>query len=250
MDDKHKDHSKPLRSSSNKVKDLFNTYVKHDKDRTVPITDSESEKMQKEETDMETQEIKNEETMKKEDEDTKIQEMNDIMSEELEEKEKQLNEAQNQINELKKEKDELKEQVKRKAAELENFRQRTIREKNEMVDYANERLLFKMLEVLDDINLAIEAGQKSENSEALLRGFEMIRQKYMKIFEESGVKKMEDPVGKPFDVDYQEAMMTAPSDMPENHVVQVIQPGYMIHDRVLRYARVITSSGEAPEENE
>ncbi|MFP4528810.1 MAG: nucleotide exchange factor GrpE [Candidatus Kapaibacterium sp.] len=249
MENRPKDSSKPLRSSSNKARDLYETYLKGTRKRSIPISDSEEEKHKEEEKEMKDQpekiEADEKEIIDKNEnkEESKIQEMNDILTDELEQQTKLVNEAQNKLNEIKKENEELRDQIKRKAAELENFRQRTMREKNEMVDYANERLLFKMLDPLDDMTAAIESGKKSDDKDALIKGVEMIRQKMIKIFEESGVKKMEDPTGEPFDVDYQEAMMTQPSDMPEGHVVQVVQPGYMIHDKVLRYARVITSSG-------
>ena len=148
-----------------------------------------------------------------------------------------------EMEELKKERDELKEQLVRKAAEFENQRKRHLKEKQELIDYANERLLYRLLEILDDMSAAVEAGNKSSDFEALLKGISMIQQKSMKIFGEFGVKPMEDPVGKEFDVNLHEAMMAMNSDKPEGTVLQAFQPGYMMHDKVLRHAKVITSNG-------
>lgn len=218
---------KPLRKSSNKIKDLYDTYIKND-ERVIPITDADN--------------ITNEEN-----ETVEITEQNiDNVSVQMNDQE--LEELRVQIDTLIKEKDDFKDQLMRKAAELENIRRRSIKEKQEMLEYANERLLFKMLEILDDINSAVDAGKKSTDFEVLLKGMEMIQQKTAKLFAESGVAPMENASGKPFDVNFHEAMMHIPSDEPEGNVVQTLQNGYMIHDKVLRHARVITSAGKPESE--
>jgi molecular chaperone GrpE len=76
----------------------------------------------------------------------------------------------------------------------------------------------------------------------------MIHQKALKVFENNGVKPMEDPSGTEFDVDFHEALMAMPSDKPQNTIVQMVQNGYMIQDKVLRHAKVVTSSGPADED--
>jgi len=149
-----------------------------------------------------------------------------------------------QIKELTAERDELKDRYVRSAAELENIRRRSMREKQEMLEYANERLLFKMLELLDDFGNAIQAGKKTDDASAMLAGIELINQKVEKLFTDAGVKRMESPIGKPFNVDLQEALMHIPSEYPEGYVVHEILPGYMINEKVLRHAKVVTSAGE------
>lgn len=215
---------KPLRSSSNKAKDLKDTYLKNEGKREAQNFDAEKENM--------------EENIKKEENKQESAET-DVMTEETEELGKK-------VEELHEEKEKWEEQFKRKAAEFENLRRRSIKEKQDMLEFGNEKLLFKFLELLDDINNAVDAGKKTEDFEALLKGLEMIRQKADKLFGEEGVKQMEDPTGKEFDVNYHEAMMHTPhEEIPEGNVIQVLQPGYMLNDKVLRHARVITSAGKS-----
>jgi molecular chaperone GrpE len=226
-----------LRSTSNAIKDLYNTYVKNE-EREIPITDEESAEM--EENKEQNKENNPEQAQ-----------INEEMFESPEEMQEQMEALVEQMNELGKERDELKEALVRKVAELENIRKRSIREKQEMVEYANEKLLFRFLELMDDMSNAVDAGKKSDDYETLLKGLEMIYSKTVKLFEDNGVKKMEDAVGKEFDVDLHEAMMHTPHpEVDEGHVVQVIQPGYMMHDKVLRHARVITSAGKPEQEEE
>lgn len=155
---------------------------------------------------------------------------------------------ENELDKLKKERDEYKDQALRLAAELDNFKKRNIREKQELVEYANEKLLQKLLPLLDDMENAIEAGNKSKDFEGLLKGIEMIYQKAIKTFEEAGVKCMENPVGKQFDVQLQESLLHTPSNKPEGEILQLIQKGYIYNDKVLRYAKVITSAGNVEEQ--
>lgn len=154
----------------------------------------------------------------------------------------------NEIDKLIKERDEYKDQALRLAAELDNFKKRNIREKQELVEYANEKLLQKLLPLLDDMENAIDAGKNSKDFEGLLKGIEMIYLKAIKTFEEAGVKSMEDPVGKQFDVELQESLLHTPSDKPEGEILQLIQKGYTYNDKVLRYAKVITSAGNVDEQ--
>ena len=139
---------------------------------------------------------------------------------------------------------ELKDQLLRKTAELDNVIKRTAKEKMELIDYANEKLILKMLNVVDDIANAVEAGNKTKDYDSLMKGIELIYNKVNKLLEEEGVKQIESPVGKPFDVNLHEAMMSIPSEMEEGSVVQEMFPGYSLRGKVIRHSKVITSSGE------
>lgn len=229
MEEKSGTGSRPLRSTANKMKDLYNTYIRNEESH-VRMEDkqhlSESDKQDK-----------------SKDIEVKIESAKENLDDQVIDSEMVL-ELVEKFDKTVKERDELKDQLKRLAAEMENIRRRTIKEKQEMVDYANERLLFKMLPLMDDFSAAIEAGSTSTDYEALLRGIELIASKLEKVFEEAGVVKMADPVGAPFNVDFHDAMMHIPSEAPEDNVIQVIQPGYMIGSKVLRHARVITSAGQ------
>jgi len=235
MDEQGGNQQKPLRPAANKKQDIYNTYLKNEKARNIPIHDLESEENMKE-TEQKQTENSAPETVNNVNENSIESDVSDMID--------VINELNKQIETLANERDDAKEQLIRKAAELENVRRRSIREKQEMIDYANERLLYKMLELLDDLNSAADASSQSSDYESLAKGLEMIRAKAVKFFEEAGVTRMDDGIGKEFDVNFHEALMMAPSEEhPEGAVVQVIQPGYMLKDKVLRHAKVITSSG-------
>jgi molecular chaperone GrpE len=224
-----KSGQKPLRTSSNTERDIKDTYLKNDGKKNVHTFESNKH---------EAKEVEGFEEMSE-----NIQDVNEeIAAEETEGTE--LNALKEQIAQLESEKEELKNQVVRKAAEFENLRKRTMREKQELLEFGSEKLLFKMLELLDDINNAVDASQTTKDFDSLLKGLQMIKSKADKLFSESGVKLMEIKQGDEFDVDFHEAMMHISSnDVEEGHIVQVIQKGYMLSDKVLRHAKVITSAG-------
>jgi molecular chaperone GrpE len=138
---------------------------------------------------------------------------------------------------------EWKELAIRRLAEVENIRRRTNLEKQELLLNASQHTITKMLPILDDLHAAIEASRATKDADALVQGIEMIYTKTVKIFEESGVHVIDVEPGEPFDVDKHEALMHTPSDHPEGAVIQSIQRGYVLHDKVLRHAKVITSAG-------
>jgi len=138
---------------------------------------------------------------------------------------------------------EWKELAIRRLAEVENIRRRTNLEKQELLLNAAQHTITKMLPILDDLHAAIEASRSSKDAEALVQGIEMIYAKTVRIFEESGVHVIEAAPGEPFDVDKHEALMHTPSEHPEGAVIQSVQRGYQLHDKVLRHAKVITSAG-------
>jgi molecular chaperone GrpE len=238
MDEMTAGQQKPLRRTSNKIKDIYDTYLKNQSIRNIHISDSEQDKHQADNINDDNITASNEQYSNEINE--KHEDDNYIKTTEVEEAFILLND---QINNLTKERDELKDQLMRKAADLENIRRRGIKEKQDMIDYANERLLFNMLELLDDINTAADAAKKTSDSEAISKGLDMISAKAKKLFEDAGVKSMNDTIGSQFDVQFHEALMAMNSPHPDGTVVQVIQPGYMINEKVLRHAKVITSNG-------
>lgn len=241
MEDKNTG-KKPLRSISNKFKDIKDTYMKQEGGRPIPIHDMENEDMKQQE---ETQNSEATTINDEQQETEQAQQEQTVMD--IEDVKRLADDMNNEINQLQKERDELKDQLLRKAAELENIRQRTIREKQELMNYSNEKLLFKMLDLLDNLSNAIEVGKKSEDYQSLLKGMELINNLAQKLFTDEGVKLMENPVGTEFNVDYHDALMAQASNLPEHHVVHQVQPGYMIKDKVLRHAKVVTSTGIKPE---
>lgn len=154
------------------------------------------------------------------------------------------------IESLKKENADLKDKLIRKTAELDNVIKRCEKEKSDMIDYANEKLIIKLLELVDDLGNAVDSGKKSHDPETILIGMEMIYQKAMKLLEDEGVKPLDSSEGKPFDVNLHDAMVSMSSEEPEGIVIQEIQKGYTLRDKVIRHSKVITSSGEADDRKE
>jgi molecular chaperone GrpE len=131
----------------------------------------------------------------------------------------------------------------RMAADAENARRRARTREQELMLYASEHTITRMLPILDDLHNALEAAQSSADLEALRKGVEMIYVKASRIFEESGVRIIEADPGTPFDVDRHEALMHMPSDHPEGHIIQQVQRGFLLHDKVIRHTKVVTSAG-------
>lgn len=226
MDEKRKQGNKPLRPTFNKTMDLAKTYFKNEGKK----------KMQKKEQETQDNEIHVEVEAPAQAE----QETNENTFSESE-----VSEMLTKIETLTKERDSAKEIMLRNAAELENFRRRTMKEKEDLVLYANERLLNKFTEILDTLDQAVESGKQSNDHNSILQGLTLLRDKTVKLFEEAGVKQMENPVGKEFDLDEMDAILAMPSeDIPEGHVVQLVSNGYTYHEKILKHAKVITSSGK------
>lgn len=148
------------------------------------------------------------------------------------------------IDQLEKEKDDFRDQLLRKSAEFENYRRRTMKEKQDLIEFANEHLILKMLPVVDDLHTALEVAKKSSDHEGFLKGVEMIYAKAIKIFEDAGVFPIEAGPGEPFNVEVHEALAHMPSnDAPEGHILQEIQRGYKLREKVIRHTKVVTSAG-------
>lgn len=128
-------------------------------------------------------------------------------------------------------------------AEMQNLRSRTSREIADERRYAALPVLRDLLPVLDNIVRAIEAAEKAGESENLLAGFRLVKQQLETVLS----RNLCEPIkaeGQSFDPNFHEAILQQPSaDVPANHVMMVAQSGYKLHDRVVRPAQVIVSSG-------
>lgn len=135
--------------------------------------------------------------------------------------------------------DELKNQMLYKQAEFENFRKRTLKEKAELIDTAGGRVLKNFLPVMDDMERAMANMEKAEDVAAVKEGVALIIDKFVKALASEGVAKME-VVGKDFDADLHEAVAMVPGmgEDNKNKVIDCVQTGYMIKDKVLRHAKV------------
>ena len=125
-------------------------------------------------------------------------------------------------------------------AEFDNFRKRTLREKMELVTNGGADVLKAMLTVLDDVQRAVEASEKSEDIAALREGNRLVAQKFIDTLKQKGVTEIE-AVGKPFDADLHEAVAKFPAANEEQKgmVIDVVQRGYKLGDKILRYAKVV-----------
>ncbi len=150
-----------------------------------------------------------------------------------------------QVDELKKVQDELaeaKDKYLRLYSEFENFRRRTAKEKIDMIQSANEGLLKNLLPVMDDFERAEKAFRDMNTKEA--EGFLLIFNKYKKILEQSGAKVLELKAGDDFNADTQEAItqIPAPSEELKGKVVDVVEKGYTLNEKVIRFAKVVVGS--------
>lgn len=128
-------------------------------------------------------------------------------------------------------------------AEFENYKKRTSKEKMEFFQYANQDMMISMLGVLDDFERAMKEIAKNGN-EADLQGVELIYQKLKSKLTEKGLKPIEVKAGDDFSVDFHEAItqIPAPSEDLKGKIVDVIETGYQLHDRVIRFSKVVTGN--------
>ncbi|MCD0477430.1 nucleotide exchange factor GrpE [Chryseobacterium sp. LC2016-29] len=128
-------------------------------------------------------------------------------------------------------------------AEFENYKKRTSKEKMEFFTYANQEMMVSMLGVLDDFERALKEIAKNGN-EADLQGVELIYNKFKNKLTEKGLKIMEVRAGDDFNVDFHEAItqIPAPSEDLKGKIVDVIETGYTLGDKVIRFAKVVTGN--------
>ena len=125
------------------------------------------------------------------------------------------------------------------AAEFDNFRKRTLREKMDLVQSGGADVLKSMLSVLDDVYRAVEASEKSDDIAALREGEKLVTQKFCDALRAKGVTEIE-AQDKEFDADLHEAVARfAAGDDKRGKVIDVVQRGYMLGEKVLRYAKVV-----------
>lgn len=148
------------------------------------------------------------------------------------------------VPELVAELDAQKDRVLRLQAEMENLRQRQSRELSEERRYGALSLMREILPVLDNIDRAIESAEKAGESGPLLDGIKLVRQQLITALGQHGCEPIE-ALGQPFNPDFHAAILQQPSsEYPGGHVMLVTQPGYKLHDRVVRPASVIVSAGQ------
>jgi len=153
--------------------------------------------------------------------------------------------AENDKKELSKEEEleiklaELNDKYLRLYSDFENFRKRTIREKGDLIANASEGVVKDMLPIMDDFERAIENNQTSDDAESIKQGFQLIYNKLDNTLKSKGLKAM-DSKGETFDIDHHEAITNIPAEEDQKgKVVDVVEKGYFLNDKVLRYAKVV-----------
>ena len=133
----------------------------------------------------------------------------------------------------------LEDKYLRQVAEFDNYRKRTIKEKAELIKNGGERAIESILPVLDDFERAIQNMSKDESTADMLTGVELIYNKFVGILKQNGLQKIETE-GKDFDTDYHEAiaMIPAPEESLKGKVLDCVQTGYILNDKVIRHAKV------------
>ncbi|MEI8233934.1 MAG: nucleotide exchange factor GrpE [Verrucomicrobiota bacterium] len=132
----------------------------------------------------------------------------------------------------------------RTQADFENYRKRSIREREEAVKYANAALIERLIPLLDNFELGLQAA-RAEGSQGVILGFEMVAKQFQEFLAASGVETVE-AEGKPFDPNLHEAVGHEPSEtVPEGVVIRQLRKGYKLRDRLIRAANVFVSKGKA-----
>ncbi len=133
----------------------------------------------------------------------------------------------------------LKTQMLYKTAEFDNYRKRTLKEKAELILNGGEKAVSAILPVIDDMERAMENGEKTDDPQVLREGMELIYHKFMKALESLGVKKIETE-NADFNTDVHEAVAMVPGmgDDKKGKVIDCLQSGYQLNDKVIRHAKV------------
>lgn len=143
------------------------------------------------------------------------------------------------------ENEQLREALKRHKADFDNFRRRTLKEKEQLRDAAKEALLVNLLPVLDNFERAVASAKTATDVETLRRGIEMVADQLTSILGQEGLERF-DPTGEPFDPTLHEALTVEEnSEVPDGQIIEVLRPGYRFKDHVIRPALVKVAKNPA-----
>lgn len=137
---------------------------------------------------------------------------------------------------------ELNDKYLRIYSEFDNYRKRTIKEKNELGKFANAELITELLPVIDDFERALKIIQKNTETEPIILGVELIYNKLFKVLTFQGLKPIKS-IGEPFNTDFHEAITNIPTDIEEmkGKVYDEVQKGYELNEKVIRFAKVVVA---------
>lgn len=139
---------------------------------------------------------------------------------------------------------EAKDKYLRLYSEFENFRRRTAKEKLDIINTASRELMVDLLPVLDDFERALKSMKDNEDSEKASEGMELISNKFQNILQNKGLKAIEVNAGDEFNDEFHEAItqIPAPSEELAGKIVDVVEKGYFLNDKVIRFAKVVTGA--------
>ncbi|MCW1734745.1 nucleotide exchange factor GrpE [Seramator thermalis] len=145
--------------------------------------------------------------------------------------------------ELQQKYDELNDSYLRLFADFDNYRKRTLKEKADIIKSGGEKVLKDIIPLIDDFERAIVALHQSDDKEAILEGIDLIYNKFMNFLQQHGIKEIE-AIGLPFDPEKFEAVGTipAPEESQEGVVIDLVQKGYTLNDKVIRFPKVIVGA--------
>ncbi|HPE56897.1 MAG TPA: nucleotide exchange factor GrpE [Bacteroidales bacterium] len=170
----------------------------------------------------------------------KEQEIKQTAEKEMAEKADDKSQEADKIQELESRYNEVNDKYLRLYSEFDNYRKRTIKERLELSKTASEEVIIDLLPVLDDFDRALKSTENIENCDPVKEGMKLIYNKLYGVLDKRGLKPIES-IGTPFDTDFHEAItyIPAPSEELKNKVVDEIQKGYKLHDKVIRYTKVV-----------
>ena len=134
---------------------------------------------------------------------------------------------------------ELQDRYLRQAAEFDNYRKRTMKEKADLIKSAAEKVMVAELPIVDDMDRALDNMEKGMDADACIEGFKLIAQKFKNTLAQQGLEKI-DTDGQDFDTDYHEAiaLIPAPAEELKGKIIDCVQAGYKLGDKVIRHAKV------------
>lgn len=196
---------------------------------------TKEKKQSQEEEILKDEEAVTEETTQTEENQTEESTQEETPAEELSVEEQLANmlaEAQQMVNEE-------RDKYLRLSAEFDNYRKRTLKEKAELIKNGTEKTLTAILPILDDFERALKNMEASEETKAMKEGVELIFSKFQKVLSQEGLQKIETE-GKTFDTDFHEAiaLIPAPSEELKGKILDCVQTGYMLNEKVIRHAKV------------
>ncbi len=150
------------------------------------------------------------------------------------------NKTQEELEQLKQESEELKDKYLRLSAEFDNYRKRTLNEKMELIKNASEKILKELLPVIDDFERALKANENISDIKTIKEGEKLIYGKLVELIKKQGVEEIE-ALGQEMNTDFHEALtkIPAPNEQLKNKIVDVVEKGYKLNDKVLRFAKVV-----------